>query len=179
MAKRPPHKNLHLKYTICFPRVGDRVLMVYRYREPNKDLWNGLGGKLEPDETPKQSVFREMREEAEMNLHKALDVHFAGIVTWNKSDDPNLRVGMYSFIVDLPENYAIWNKEKETPEGLLGWKNQDWPANLENLEVVSNIPHFLPPMLLKKTPAEYYFNYNEHKLIKHEVYPLPTDLSVE
>lgn len=179
MAKKPLQKNLHLKYTICFPRVGDKVLMVYRYREPNKDLWNGLGGKLEPGETPRQSVFREMLEEAEMDLNKALDVHFSGIVTWNKSDDPDLRVGMYSFVVDLPGDYQIWEREKETPEGLLGWKDQNWPSNISNIEVVSNIPHFLPPMLIKDKPVEYYFNYDGHKLVEHSIYSLPENISID
>lgn len=179
MANKPPQKNLFLKYTICFPRVGNKVLMVYRNNEPNKNLWNGLGGKLEPGETAKVSVKREMMEEAEMDLSKAIDIYFAGIVTWNKPEEPDLRVGMYAFVADLPENYETWTADKETREGLLAWKDQLWPSDVENEKVVNNIPHFLSPMLRKDKPQEYYFDYEGHKLREYKVYPLPKEVVVE
>ena len=129
MIEKVSDTPLDLKYTICFCRVNGKVLMVYRYREPNKDLWNGLGGKLEPGEKAKESVIREMKEEADIDISKAKDLFFAGIVTWNKDD---ARVGMYAFVADLPDDFLIWNKERETPEGLLAWKDEAWGGDVKN-----------------------------------------------
>ena len=58
---------MSLQYTICFCRYGELVLMLYRYRPPNQFHWNGLGGKLQEDETPQACVQREVLEEAEID----------------------------------------------------------------------------------------------------------------
>ena len=112
-----------LPYTICFCRYDDRVLMLYRNRPPNQQRWNGLGGKLKMHETPLSCIQREIMEEAEIDLHLAQQLRFAGIVTWaagigNQTDSS---VGMYAFIADLPLDWPIWEGERTTPEGLLCW----------------------------------------------------------
>lgn len=43
---------LPYKYTLCFCLCSDQVLMLYRKKAPNKNFWNGLGGKIEVGETP-------------------------------------------------------------------------------------------------------------------------------
>jgi hypothetical protein len=45
-----------LQYTICFCLCGELILMLYRNRPPNRFHWNGLGGKLQKDETPQACV---------------------------------------------------------------------------------------------------------------------------
>ena len=61
-----------LQYTICFCLCGELVLMLYRKRPPNQFHWNGLGGKLQKDETPQACVMREVLEEANIDLHIAI-----------------------------------------------------------------------------------------------------------
>jgi 8-oxo-dGTP pyrophosphatase MutT (NUDIX family) len=75
-----------LPYTICFCLCGDQVLMLSRTHPPNAGLWNGLGGKLEADETPVENIYREVMEEAALDLHQAQQVRFAGLVTWMALD---------------------------------------------------------------------------------------------
>lgn len=179
MKERSPETPVNLKYTICFCRVDNKVLMVHRIKEPNKDMWNGLGGKIEPNETPKESVFREMREEAEMDLNKANGVNFVGTVTWDKHTEPPEKVGMYSFVVDLPSDYPIWEGGRETPEGSLEWKDVSWASDQNNKQIVDNIPHFLPPMLENQPPVEYYFVYEDGKFVEMITHELPSDLKVE
>ena len=60
-----------LVYTICFCLRGDAVLMLYRDRPPFARHWNGLGGKIEPGETPLACVEREVLEESGLNLRDA------------------------------------------------------------------------------------------------------------
>ncbi len=43
-------------FTLCFCLAGDKVLMLQRAKEPNLGKWNGVGGKIEPGETPRESV---------------------------------------------------------------------------------------------------------------------------
>ena len=60
---------------------GERVLMLHRNQKENdyhRGKWNGLGGKLEPGESPLQGAKREFEEEsgikAELSDFKSLGV---------------------------------------------------------------------------------------------------------
>lgn len=44
-----------MNYTLCFLLNESEVLMLFRAKEPNKGKWNGVGGKIEFNETPKES----------------------------------------------------------------------------------------------------------------------------
>jgi len=142
-----------LPYTICFCVRGDQVL--YRSNPPNAGLWNGLGGKLEPGETPLENIHREVMEEAGLDLHQAEVVRFAGLVTWPVSTDLTAaRLGMYAFLARLAPDYPLW-PDHVTEEGLLSWKALDWVCDQNNPLVVNNIPHFLPVMLTEQQAQEY------------------------
>jgi 8-oxo-dGTP diphosphatase len=178
LNKKNIYKELNLKYTICFCIKGDEVLMVFRKNEPNKDLWNGLGGKIEKDETPDESVKREILEEAGIDLNKSLDFYRPGIVTWKPDLTKDLVLGMYAYIAVMPKDLEIASNYKVTEEGELEWKKISWVCNKKNFSVVNNIPYFLPPMLEKKIPTDYYFEF-ENSLTKHfNVHELPDNVSI-
>ncbi|WJH35841.1 hypothetical protein N6H14_07935 [Paenibacillus sp. CC-CFT747] len=40
------------RYTICFIRRGNRILLLNRNAPAWMGAWNGVGGKLEPGEAP-------------------------------------------------------------------------------------------------------------------------------
>lgn len=68
--------------TLCYVRSGGRTLMLHRNKKPgdvHKDKWNGLGGKLEPGESPDECVLREVEEEAGLRL---LDPRLRGVLTF-------------------------------------------------------------------------------------------------
>jgi len=53
--------------TLCYIRRGGKTLMVHRIKKPNdmhQGKWNGLGGKLDPGETPEECAIREIFEES-------------------------------------------------------------------------------------------------------------------
>ncbi len=141
--------------------------MLYRANPPNQHLWNGLGGKLRQQETPISCIQREVMEEARISLHPRQHLRFAGIVTWPMSSQ-----GMYAYIADLPQEYAVWEGERNTPEGLLSWKPIHWVCDQQNASVVSNIPHFLPKMLAQPVPQEYYCHYHEGQFVELIIRPL-------
>ncbi len=162
-----------LRYTICFCRRGDLLLMLYRCRPPNRHRWNGLGGKIEPGEAPLASVRREVLEEAGVDLDGAASVRLAGVATWAaQAGRASATEGMYCFIADLPGDYPIWAGGREVPEGLLGWKPVGWVCEPGNPEVVDNIPRFLPRMLRGGEPAEYRCEYGGGRLVEMRVLPL-------
>lgn len=68
--------------TLCYVRSGERTLMMHRNKKPgdvHKGKWNGLGGKLDPGESPDECVIREIREESGLTL---LDPKLRGVLTF-------------------------------------------------------------------------------------------------
>ena len=49
--------------TLLFLRRDNQVLLAMKKRGFGMDLWNGVGGKLDPGETIEQAMIRECQEE--------------------------------------------------------------------------------------------------------------------
>lgn len=59
------------KTTLCYIERGDDYLMLHRVKKENDvnhDKWVGVGGGIEPGETPDECVLREAREETGLEL---------------------------------------------------------------------------------------------------------------
>lgn len=59
--------------TLCYIEHENKYLMLYRNKkknDPNSGKWIGVGGKIEPGETPEQAMLREVFEETGINLEK-------------------------------------------------------------------------------------------------------------
>ena len=160
-----------IPYTICFLRRGSSVLMLLRRRPPNAGLWNGVGGKISPGETPLDCVRREVLEETGIDLRSDV-LRFGGVVTWASGMDPTgPSTGMYAFVAELSEG-ADRRAEREVPEGLLAWKPLAWVCDPANRSVVSNVPRFLPGLLERGQPSEFACEYVDGELVGVSVNPL-------
>jgi len=62
---------------LCVLRHGNDFLLLKRFKEPNKDMYTPVGGKLDPYETPKNAALRETREETGIIIP---DMRFCGIL---------------------------------------------------------------------------------------------------
>ena len=154
-----------MPYTICFVRRGDEVLMLLRDRPPNEGLWNGLGGKISPGETPAECARREVFEEAGIRLDPK-ELRFGGVVRWASGVDPTgPSTGMYAFAAGLPDGRGP-EGERRVPEGVIAWKPLVWVCDPENPAVVSNIPRFLPDLLERDEPMEYRCEYRGGELVE-------------
>lgn len=55
---------------------GNRILLVRRGQEPSKDLWSLPGGRVEPGETVREALVREVLEETSLSVEP---VEIAGV----------------------------------------------------------------------------------------------------
>ncbi len=125
-------------------------------------MWNGVGGKIEACETPRESILREIEEETGIILES---IEFKGLVTWSID---RIRVGgMYTYLAELPENYCYKTPIK-TDEGILDWKDINWILDPENRGVASNIPRSIEMIINKPECNEYRCIYENDQLIKFE-----------
>lgn len=158
-----------LRYTLCFCRHSDRLLMLLRRKPPHAGQWNGVGGKIEPGESPRDCARRETLEETGIDLALANSVRFVGIVTWPPDDAVNGQgSGMYVFIADFSDPTVCWSEDRPVPDGTLSWRLITWVCDPANPLVVENISHFLPPMLRGDSPREFYCDFQDDVLLSVE-----------
>jgi 8-oxo-dGTP diphosphatase len=105
--------------TLCYVRKDGKTLMVHRNKKPNDmhmGKWNGLGGKLEPGESPEACCIREMYEETGLRVQNPI---FKGMITFPAFDTID---DWYTFL------FVIHDFEGElidSPEGRLEWVDDE------------------------------------------------------
>jgi 8-oxo-dGTP diphosphatase len=151
-----------LKYTICFIKKDNEILLLNRNKKPNMGLWNGVGGKIELNESAYDSVMRETFEETGIILEEAV---FAGNVIWKSS---NGELGMHVFLANFPKGSSIHTPIK-VDEGVLDWKEIEWIFSPDNNGVVSNIHLFLPKMLRGEWGLEHKFIYENGQIVEYSI----------
>lgn len=76
-----PQEKVLLDATLCFPVREDKILLAVKTKNIGQGCWNGYGGGIDGEETPEQSIIRELEEEAKIKalpdaLEKVAIVHF-------------------------------------------------------------------------------------------------------
>jgi 8-oxo-dGTP diphosphatase len=150
-----------IKYNICFIKRGEEILLLNREYPSWMGCWNGIGGKLEKHETPRESMIRELMEETNI---EAYTLHFKGIITWS-SEGANYG-GMYTYLAEVPEHYDYPTPIK-TDEGILDWKKIGWIMNSNNVGVAANIPESLDRILHDSSCYEHHCVYESGRLMDH------------
>ena len=150
-----------MRYTLCFLTRGDEILMLKRNAAPNRGFWNGVGGKIDPGETPVDSCLREVREETGFRPES---LRFHGILTWEGYEtSPG---GLYIFSAPAPNL-----DPQTTSEGELRWQPKEWVFT--SPEVVDNIHIFGPAIYQDAAPAWWHFRYDNGRIAEHHHKPLP------
>ncbi len=152
---------IDLRYTLCFLIRAEHILMLKRKRPPNRGLWNGVGGKIEPGETPVDACLREVAEETGYRLRR---LRFLGIMTWQGFDHP--AGGLYIFSAPAPDGPL-----PQTEEGVLQWRPREWVFS--SREVVANIHLFGPAMFQSLAPRWWRLSYDRSVIKHYEVRHLP------
>ena len=144
--------------TLCYLKADGKTLMIHRVKKANdmhQGKWNGLGGKLDPGETPEECVIREVREESGLVIEKP---QLKGLLTFplfaNNED-------WYAFVF-VAREYS--GELIDSPEGVLRWIDN---RELLDLELWEGDRIFLPWL---ERPGFFSgkFIYEDGRLIHHE-----------
>lgn len=145
--------------TLCYVRRAGETLMLHRIKKANdmhQGKWNGLGGKLEPGETPEECARREIREESGLNVS---DLVFKGIITFpGFSNEEDWYT--FIFVANSMEGDLI-----DSPEGVLRWIDD---RDLLGLELWEGDRIFIP-WLDRPGFFSGKFIYKEGCLVDHHV----------
>ncbi|OGN89182.1 MAG: DNA mismatch repair protein MutT [Chloroflexi bacterium RBG_13_48_10] len=145
--------------TLCYVRRDGQTLMIHRVKKANdmhQGKWNGLGGKLNPGETPEECAVREIFEESGLRVHNPQLKGFLTFPAFANDED------WYVFV------YLVKDFEGElidSPEGNLLWVDE---IDLMKLNLWEGDPIFLP-WLDRPGIFSGKFIYKNGKLVSHEV----------
>ena len=102
--------------TLCYVRRDRQTLMIHRIKKANDmhlGKWNGLGGKLNPGESPEECAVREIFEESGLRVRNP---QLKGVLTFPAfANDEDWYA--FVFVVDNFEGELIDSSE----EGVLRW----------------------------------------------------------
>lgn len=122
--------------------------MLRRARPPFAGLWNGVGGKLEPGESPEVGMLREVAEETPLSPGELAPLRRLGRVTWSQLDGSQPATGgMHVFLVATQARLHPWEGRRPGSEGELAWLSLRDVCDPANPRIVRNIARFLPAML--------------------------------
>jgi 8-oxo-dGTP diphosphatase len=145
--------------TLCYVRREGQTLMVHRVKKVNDmhhGKWNGLGGKLNPGETPEECAQREIYEESGLSVQNP---KLKGILTFPafaKDED------WYVFVFVVED---FWGELIDSPEGNLQWVDN---SDLTRLNLWEGDATFLP-WLDRRGIFSGKFIYQDGKLKSHTV----------
>ena len=145
--------------TLCYCRKQGKTLMIHRIKKKNdmhEGKWNGLGGKLEPGETPEECVVREVREESGLLIKNPLLKGLLTFPAFNGFDDWYV----FMFVATEFEGDLI-----DSAEGDLRWIDD---SELLNLNLWDGDKIFLKWMD-RNGFFSAKFTYKNGKLINHNV----------
>lgn len=145
--------------TLCYLRRDGHTLMIHRNKRAgdiHQGKWNGLGGKLNPGESPEQCVIREVREECGLNIRNP---RYHGLLMFANFKGEDWFVWVFS-ATDFDGNLT------ETGEGTLQWiptlelpRLPLWPSDL-----------IFFPWLERDGVFSARFQYAGEEMLGHEVY---------
>lgn len=139
------------KYTVCFVKKNNEILMLNREKAPIMGVWNGVGGKIEKGETPDIGALREVLEETGIELKAFFS---KGTVIWETPEGE--LDGIYVYLYEADEHLK-YETPKKTREGILEWKSIDWILHPHNLGIAEMVAQYLPVLLEKE--GNYTFTY--------------------
>ena len=159
-----------MKLTVsCYLRRSGQWLMLHRTKKKqdiNEGKWIGVGGKLEPGESPEECLLREVREETGLTLTQ---YRLRGLVTFNFVGSQVL-LGWETEYMFLYTADAWEGELTECSEGDLAWIPQ---AELLQLSLWPGDRLFLD-RLLREDPAFFTYKmiYDGDRLLEwHEESP--------
>jgi mutator protein MutT len=145
--------------TLLFLHRGDEILLAMKKRGFGEGRWNGVGGKLEPDETIEEALVRECQEEIEVTPLAYKQMAQLTFNAYFKGEKTTLLV--HAYLCDRWEG-----KPAETEEMKPQWFNKD---SIPYDEMWQDDRFWLPQVLDgKKLKGTFTFD-EQDNLLDHKV----------
>lgn len=143
--------------TLCYIRRDGKTLMLCSTKENHfkKDIWNGLGGKFERNETPEECVAREVKEESGLIINNP---KLCGFITFPEQEGED----WYVFVFSADK---FKGKLVQSPEGKLEWISNEKIMDLN----VSEGDKIFMPWIFENKFFSAKFIYKNGELKTHEV----------
>ena len=154
-------KNKHQLATLCYVRDSQNTLMICKDKDPKSvhyRKYNGLGGKIESGETPRDSVIREVFEESGLSIESP---ELLGLLIFPDFTPP---FDWYVFVY-VAKNYS--GVLVESNEGSLSWVHDD---DLLKLNLWQGDKEFLP-YVISEEKFTGRFDYKDSELVSFEMKP--------
>ncbi len=148
--------------TLCYVQKEDKVLLINFTKEGmSKGKWNGVGGKINPGESPEEAVIREVKEETGLTIYNP---KLKGILTFpeffGQDEEGDWRVFVFT-ATEFEGKYFT-----ETHEGKLVWVKIDKVLELN----VWRDDHIWFPLLKQERFFTGKFRFNERgEIIEHSI----------
>lgn len=135
---------------LLFNKNYDKVLLVKRNKKPYPNCWNGIGGKIEQNESVIDATIRECQEETNINLKHPKQLL---TIRYPQNNPLNSNVELH-VMYDIVEETPI----KDNEEGHYEWKNIDFVMNINNQEIAgfSNLNQFVKEILDLENIKKFY-----------------------
>lgn len=146
--------------TLGYLRKNGQTLMLHRNKRDSdfhKGKYNGLGGKLEPMESPEECMKREVFEESGFTV---MNMRLRGIVTFPLFD------GRDDWLTFIYEIHEFEGTLKENDEGSLHWVDD---SSLFDLNLWAGDVHFLEWIYKGNAFFSGKFIYRDKQFVSHEV----------
>ena len=146
--------------TLCYLKHKGKTLFIHRNKREDdlfKDYWNGLGGKLEANESPEECVIREMEEETGLTIS---NLKMKGILTIPNDRDSGETWYIFVFVA-----IGFEGELEENKEGELVWVDDD---KISTLNIQEADKHFIK-WLEKEKFFSAKFHYKGDELVDQKV----------
>lgn len=154
--------------TLCFLIRGDEICLAMKKVGFGTGNWNGVGGKVEANETIAEAAVREVSEEIGVTA-KVDDLKFVGDIKFFFNDQPEWNQQMFIYFLDK------WEGEpSESDEMAPKWFPQ---SQLPYAEMWSDDKYWLPIVLAgRKIKGEFYFADQGKTIAKYTVKELVEEM---
>lgn len=154
-----PDRYQTVPRTLCFVTNGDDVLLLRG--APDKRIWpnlyNGVGGHVNPEEDVLTAAVREIHEETGLTVD---DLQLRGVINI-PVEEPNTGIMVFVFTGTAAER-AVQASEEGVPEWVPG-------DQVLELELVEDLPVLLPKVLAmgpEDPPFFALYQYDEHGALR-------------
>lgn len=126
---------------LLFTKDFKKVLLIKRKKKPFANLYNGIGGKIEPNETVEEATIRECLEEVEIKI-QCPKLLITSIYPKSINADEEKEM---SVLYDTVDEVFV----KENDEGTFEWKDINFALDFNNKQIagLSNLAQFIKEIL--------------------------------